>query len=239
MTARTCVPVPATDHPADGTVGKACKADADCEGGRCLSTLWDYGSGPSLPGGYCSGRCMQDDQCGAGAACVYGIDGPLTGTCQQNCEDDADCTRDGYRCRGTSCVPGDDPLPDGRVGKACKADSDCGGALGSCATDLLADGVFGITRERWPARGGYCTLMCEENSDCGAGGVCLMQMFDSIGADTICYARCSSQDDCRDGYSCRPREDATTTWNEASGRGQPSPKVCTPDQPDEDAGTHM
>jgi hypothetical protein len=236
--ADTCVPVPATDHPADGSVGKACKRDADCKGGRCLSKLWDYGSGPSLPGGYCSGRCMTDDQCGAGAACMYGTPGPLTGSCRQSCTDDADCTRDGYRCRYMGCEPGDDPLPDGRTGKACKSNSDCGAGIAECARDLPGDGGYSITRERFPAAGGYCTLQCLESSDCGAGGVCLTPMFGGTQVATLCYARCSSRDDCRDGYSCRVRDQNMTYSDDPEGGGQ-SPTVCTPDQPDDDAGIGM
>jgi hypothetical protein len=234
----TCVPIPATDHPADGVVGQACKADGDCEGGRCLTTQWESAGGEALPGGYCSGRCLEDAQCGAGAFCGHGLPGPLTGNCQRSCKSDADCARDGYRCRGVACVPAADPLPDGKVGKACKDDADCGDRRGSCAAALPADGIYSTTRERWPAPGGYCTSTCLDSSDCGAGGVCLLQALDDNAASTVCYARCSSQDDCRDGYSCRPRDDARTSFADPNGGG-PSPKVCTPDQPDDDAGTRM
>ena len=79
-------------------------------------------------------------------------------------------------------VPEPDPEPEPQaprtttVGTACTSDADCG--AGDC-----------LTGPDWPD--GYCTVNCDE--DCG-DAVCLDQ--------TICAARCNSDDECRSGYMC-------------------------------------
>jgi hypothetical protein len=195
------------------------------------------GGNTPLPGGYCSGNCLEDSHCGAGGVCVQpAIDlMGAPGSCYQSCETDADCTRDGYRCREVSmglrgCNPFPDPLPDNTAGDACMADADCGGEMGTCRTQLAGSG-FGA--QPLPAPGGYCSQMCADDADCGAGGLCVTGLF---GTGT-CFKPCTTVADCREGYVCEPR---------GGGGGQPPTGdagmampnlVCQPiPPPEEDAG---
>ena len=132
-----------------------------------------------LPGGYCSGRCLEAADCGEGGACVLPLGGlgAGAGTCYLGCSSDDDCDRDGYRCRDLGgmrgCSPAADPLPDDTVGKACSADADCGGNMGSCAMQLPGPGLQGILMPV-VAPDGYCSQSCMEASDCGTGGACVL-----------------------------------------------------------------
>jgi hypothetical protein len=226
-TSGTCQVAPPTDQLANGVVGNMCAADPDCEGGRCTTT-----SGTTrFPGGYCSGRCLLDSNCGSSGFCSPGTGG-ATGTCYRSCGSDSDCGREGYRCRaGTGaqatpkrCIPGAAPLPDNVVGNACGADADCGGAAMSCRTQTLAQPATALP-------GGYCTGSCVESLDCGAGGTCLGASGGQ--ANGNCFRTCSGDTECRTGYVCA----------EPSGsRAGSMPTVCRPPTPmpmpmDQDAGT--
>jgi hypothetical protein len=189
----SCQPLPETDKLADDIVGASCNEDIDCGDGRCLrmSTATTY------PGGYCTGRCLEDADCGKDGSCTAGLAGGA-GTCYLSCATDADCGREGYRCRANGmrmqCVPGAAPLPDDVVGDACTADGDCGGAAMSCGTRL----------GRYAAPGGYCTTRCVNATDCG-GGACVGGLGGG-GAATggSCYKLCTDSSDCREGYTCGP-----------------------------------
>ena len=241
----TCSPKPHTDQLDDGVAGAMCGSDNDCKGGKCLTSRPGFlgNGGTMLPGGYCSGDCLKDADCGGGGVCLLPAFGMGAGSCYESCTSDSDCTRDGYRCRmlGNNvrgCDPAADPLPDGTAGKACAADADCGGAMGSCATELPGEG-FAAFFQRWPAEGGYCSLSCMEDSDCGAGGVCL-----GFGAGT-CFATCTTMTDCRDGYTCSDRGAMMGMNGGGMGRdggmAMPAPTVCSPNPPpmmmDEDGGS--
>lgn len=80
---------------ADGLVGKACSADTDCSGAAmsCITMNGDR----ALPGGYCSGGCVESLDCGAGATCIGGFAGAATGYCYKTCSTVSDC-RTGYAC---------------------------------------------------------------------------------------------------------------------------------------------
>ena len=192
-----CQPVPATTQLSDGVTGKACQADKDCGKGRCQKTdgMMTY------PDGYCSGSCLQDAECGAGGTCTLPALGSSAGSCYLSCQTggDSDC-REGYRCRTNGsrrqCLPGAPPLGAQVAGHACQADADCGGAAMSCLTKLDAA----------TAPGGYCSVSCSENSDCGAGGACvggLGAAFTSLLGETgVCYGVCVDSSNCREGYVC-------------------------------------
>jgi hypothetical protein len=241
----TCNPKPHTDQLDDGVAGEMCGSDDDCKGGRCLTSRPGFlgNGGTMLPGGYCSGDCLEDAHCGKGGVCLLPAFGMGAGTCYQSCANDADCTRDGYRCRMVGndvrgCNPAADPLPDGTAGKPCTGDADCGGGMNTCATELPGEG-FAAFFQRWPAEGGYCTQSCMEDSDCGAGGVCL-----GFGAGT-CFATCTAMTDCRDGYTCSDRGAMMGTMGGGmggadGGSAMPPPMVCSPNRPmmmpDEDGG---
>lgn len=189
-----CQVAPETDSLAAGVVGSECAANEDCGGGQCMTNS-ETGT---FPGGYCTGRCLANGDCGAGAECSAGFLGGA-GTCYQNCQADADCGREGYRCRPNAfaqngakrCLPGAAPIADNTVGKACTGDADCGGAAMSC---ILMNGDRALP-------GGYCSGSCVENIDCGAGAVCIGGFGGA--AMGYCYKTCSAAGDCRTGYECQ------------------------------------
>lgn len=194
-----CEPIPETQKLADGVVGKPCEKHADCGDGRCQRA----GGMLTYPGGYCSGACLADADCGANGVCTPPAAGGA-GTCSLRCEVDSDC-REGYRCRSSGgqlqCAPGAAPLPDGVVGQACEADKDCGGGAMTCAARLGEAETLA----------GYCTQTCVDATDCGAEGTCVSalpaelpaELAGLLGSSASCYRTCSSTADCRDGYVCQ------------------------------------
>jgi hypothetical protein len=217
--ASTCQPAPETDKLEDGVVGSMCAADGDCGDGRCLR----MSNAASYPGGYCSGRCLQDADCGATGSCTAGLAGGA-GSCFLRCASDSDCKREGYRCRVSAamvmqCVPGAARLPDDVVGRSCSADPDCGNAAMSC----------GMRLGRYAAPGGYCTQRCVNASDCGRGGVCVGSRGGSTPSGT-CYKACADVSECREGYTCGP------AGNTGSAAMQNICSVTPPPMQTEDAG---
>jgi hypothetical protein len=84
-------------------------------------------------------------------------------------------------------------LPDHVAGKGCKRDSDC--KTGRCRRSLqIAAGTDALD-----APGGYCTLECETDSQCGRGGQCSVAAAAETGQ---CLGDCSADGDCREGYAC-------------------------------------
>jgi hypothetical protein len=98
----TCLPKPEVDQLADNKAGSACSTDADCGGGTCADMIGGFEifgqlvGATAAPGKYCTGRCTEDAQCGAGGTCVVVFGG--AGSCYGSCMEDDDCTRDGYTC---------------------------------------------------------------------------------------------------------------------------------------------
>jgi hypothetical protein len=194
-----CEPIPETQKLADGVVGTPCDKHSDCGDGRCQRG----GAMGEYPGGYCTGACLVDADCGASGVCT-----PPTaagaGSCSLRCEQDTDC-RDGYRCRTVSgqlqCVAGAEPLPDGVVGLDCDADADCGGGAMTCASRLGETDTVG----------GYCTQKCVDATDCGTDGACVgslpaelpAELAGLLGSMSTCYRACSADADCRKGYVCQ------------------------------------
>lgn len=210
----SCQVAPETDTVAPGVVGAQCAANEDCSGGTCMTTT----QAAQFPGGYCTGRCLANSDCGEGAECAAGFGG--TGTCYKTCSADTEC-REGYRCRTAGfgqggskrCIPGADPLADGVVGKACTADAECGGAAMSCVT----------TTGNAALPGGYCSVSCVDNVDCGAGGVCIGGVGGA--ATGYCYKSCATATDCRQGYAC---EDLSFGGAAGMGMSAAAPMlVCT------------
>lgn len=212
--ATTCQPAPDTDQLEDGEVGSACATDADCGSGRCM--LAEDIMGTPFADGYCTGSCVEDSDCGAMGRCVPGFLGAI-GICGLRCESDADCERDGYRCRISGniggCAPGPIPLPDNVVGNACESDADCGGGPNSCASSLYSV----------EAPAGYCSQACSLDADCGEGGVCINGISVAALPTGTCYRSCVDQEDCREGYRCN-------SFTGESGEG-----VCVPLRPNENA----
>lgn len=241
----TCQPLPPTDQLKDKVVGHACMADSDCAGGTCATSVTMGMTTSEYPDGYCSGNCLSDKNCGAGGVCMPPATGTGAGACYAACASDADCTRDGYRCRNLgnnvmACNPAAKPLPDNTVGKACSSDAVCGGNIASCASALPAAGAaanggfFGgggaATLDSAP--GGYCSNSCTEDSDCGAGGVCVGASMNALTGNVLgaCFKRCSTSDDCRvsDGYGCELRGGAAAGLFGGGGATAARSNVCVP-----------
>jgi len=178
----------------EGSIGTACALDDECDAGSCL--LAEPITNTPYPGGYCTGPCSQDVDCSERGLCVPGFRG-RTGSCALRCESDADCGRDGYRCRVVGdagrCAPGPRPLPDHAVGRACASDDDCGGGEMTCATMLRSVAA--------PA--GYCSQSCAIDDDCGADGVCINGLSVVTLPTGLCYQACRPPNRCRAGYECR------------------------------------
>lgn len=193
----SCQPVPATTQLDNGITGKPCEEDKECGKGRCQKSegMMTY------PGGYCSGSCLQDSDCGTGGTCTLPAIGGGAGSCYSTCQThgDSDC-REGYRCRTNGsrrqCLPGAAPLGARVAGRECQADADCGGRAMSCAS--MIGGAA--------APGGYCSAGCSENADCGEEGVCIGGLgaaFASLLGETgVCYRACVDSSSCRTGYVC-------------------------------------
>lgn len=195
----TCQPMPRTGRLADGVAGLSCVGDADCEGGRCAAAS---PVGKAFPGNYCTGRCLRDEECGLGGACLSVAGSADAGYCYETCQADRDCARAGYRCVRlredfSACYPAPESLADDVAGQACESDRDCGGGSAGCAIELpFKNASF----EVGPAPGGYCTQECSVDAECGASGQCI-----SRGAQGgMCLRRCELPSDCRAGYSCIP-----------------------------------
>ena len=179
---------------ADGAVGRACAADAECPGGYCERL-------PAATSGHCTRVCNTEDQCGAGGRCIaLGLQS-TDKRCLASCTEQAEC-RDGFICSGglagtgialsASCRPKRQVkhLADDSAGRACSADNECGG--GACASTNLLGGAY---------PGNYCTGRCYADSECGRGGVCL---WPRNGTDPgYCLKQCKADAECgREGYGC-------------------------------------
>jgi hypothetical protein len=187
----------------DDASGKSCKRDSECGQGRCARELF-IGSATDAsetPDGYCTLDCATDLQCGHGGECSVPANADM-GECLATCQDRSAC-RDGYLCVGAGRLIGIGTLgtcqpraPTGRladalVGSACAGAADCEG--GSCESTT----PLGM---KFPDN--YCTARCDDDSQCGTGGACLVSKGSADAG--WCFARCESDDDCtREGYRCR------------------------------------
>jgi len=142
-------------------VGYSCVDNSDCQTATCLPE-----GVLGVPGGYCTKVCGADAECPIGTHCgFYGPNG--FGICLRSCEDDSDCTREGFKCydfeldiTNTECWPsgvGAAPL-----GSRCESTLDCSGGQGAiCRTQV--EGFYE----------GYCSKRCLNSSNCGPNGSCL------------------------------------------------------------------
>ena len=173
---------PPTAKLSSQVAGKACDQASDCAGERVecaekVGGITTFGlslNDSTTPGGYCTGDCLSDADCGEGGACTGALAELFAvGECQSVCTSDSDC-REGYACLDLSalgelnpgapktCLPTPTvhPLEDNVAGKPCTDDAQCGG--GFCA------------RPFWDEAGSYayCTGHCYTDDTCGAGAVC-------------------------------------------------------------------
>lgn len=94
-----CVPAAADAQPAQpAPVGAACTADSDCANGKCAL---------SAPGGYCSGPCNSDADCGSGGACLQDTSSSTGAACYAKCFSPGSASsacRTGYSCAAVPTV---------------------------------------------------------------------------------------------------------------------------------------
>lgn len=81
-------------------------------------------------------------------------------------------------------------LADKSAGKGCKRDADC--KNGRCAQTLRVTPTA-------QTQGGYCTIDCNTDADCGLGGECAVPAGEEVGE---CLATCQTDRDCRADYRC-------------------------------------
>ncbi len=97
--------------PGSGVVGDPCVDETSCGGvptaAFCLTNLYGY---VNFPGGYCSGSCASEAECGPGTGCL--VMGGY-GACMKRCTSSAECrAAEGYTCgpipyvtTETFCIP--------------------------------------------------------------------------------------------------------------------------------------
>jgi hypothetical protein len=93
----------------------------------------------------------------------------------------------------------------GLIGKACTTDTECGSiakcghtqGLGTLGTLAAAVGLPIDS----PAPGGYCSLTCDKDADCGQGSVCLGAALGGL-LQGECRKSCNANTDCRPNYEC-------------------------------------
>ncbi len=162
--------------------GSACKSSSDCADKLvCIYTTAEGDQAVNLfPGGYCSRYCLSDKDCPEGSKCIGSI-------CIADCSNCSSRSNEGYVCYDDKYC-----LPDMKVGESCANDSEC--PTKKCVT-------YGDK-----FKNGYCSMGCEEGSECplSSGGLCVNfeGKEDSTGA---CAKRCTYDSDCRtsDKYACK------------------------------------
>lgn len=162
-------------------VGSACKSSADCADKLVCIYADDSNEGVVnlFPGGYCSRYCLNDRDCPESSKCVGSV-------CIADC---SNCSnREGYICdeERNYCIP------DLKIGEQCTQDNDC--LTKRCL----------VYSDRF--KNGYCSMTCENGSDCplSAGGLCVN--FEGKEESTkTCAQVCRYDSDCRtsDKYACR------------------------------------
>jgi len=100
---KTCGPSLGTVDLPDGVVGKACTMHTQCTPGECLT---DVNIFERFSSGYCSGKCLTNDQCGKGATCYKNVLAEISksnGLCLLTCSAQADCPSS-LTCRSSDAL---------------------------------------------------------------------------------------------------------------------------------------
>ena len=180
-----CVPV--TGGLASGT---ACTQDNDCASLLCTN-------------GFCSDVCTDANQCGNNQLCQDRtvVKGGLSGDFQicetladQGCSDSSSCT-DGVRVCSDIRLNASNTyetfceLPNnaaaGQLGDPCTTNSQC--------------------RENICLQGTYCSVICNDDTDCASGQGCTTFGYSSMGTVTqlgFCVDVCTDNTDCSNGNIC-------------------------------------
>jgi hypothetical protein len=188
----------------DAVVGDVCGEEEDCaEGQQC------FGSS-SLPAAICTTGCELDDEdpCPGDAVCrrpgFLAVRG-FNAACFASCSEDAECT-EGFGCADGACEPVFDVETLGQV---------CSAGRGSCEAGFCLSEF----RRGWPDS--YCVATgCDPDTGdgCPGDGVCVT--LGGVSAP-VCLDGCLTDDECRDGYACRPS---------GEGRSDSCQPACTSDE---------
>ena len=167
-----------------GETGIACTRPSDCDEAEFCA------GGSLFPGGYCTRECEQDDECPEGSHCGSGYEGSRL--CLADCASGAECrASEGHVCDDRDFDQIDECHPSASgassVGEACTSLFDCGGGIRGLCVNNAARGF----------RGGYCSLLCQADTDCTTGSHC-----DT--SNGVCMQDCASDAECRvnEGYAC-------------------------------------
>lgn len=185
----------------NGTIGSECGDRSECVGSDGM--LGGAGAicakAPLYPGGYCTrvGCAPGDCSTGSGLCLIGGLNGDGTNTCVKTCRMQGDC-RTGYKCESfdeqniKACIPSSSQTGLLRVdGAPCSKDNECQG--GTC----LSDG------SGWPQ--GHCTTSgCVSTQSCATDGSAITKCLNTPEAANICLRSCTTDANCRAGYTCEP-----------------------------------
>lgn len=206
---------------ADGCCPSACTAVNDDD---CSSTCGDGVVDPNETCDLnCPSSCSDGDACtndvlagSAGQCNAECIFQPITscvsndGCCPSGCtfavDSDCSCVPDTCASLGWECgtVTDDGCNGGGEMCGVCGADEDCLANVcepnyrvgAGCSSDVQCDPSSGVclTEAETGYPGGYCTLACTFDAECGAGNHC--------GPAGFCQRSCSDDAECRTGYEC-------------------------------------
>ncbi len=169
--------------------GSACTAQSTCAGAISPFCV----SNPTFKDGYCSSQCQFDNDCASGSHCGQ-KDANGNGSCLKNCGSNNDC-RSGYMCfdqdgdanNSKECMPAG--VGTGAIGATCSVVYTCGGGI-----DAMC-----LTGNDWP--GGYCSEECSFTNLCSNGNWCYPEGV--FGVEGFCVDACTSNANCRSGYTCQ------------------------------------
>ena len=207
-----------------GAVGAACEGRYECAGGPSGFCVQNDG----WKDGYCSINCTSNIDCSAGNHCAFRADpsDPTSpGACVKNCTSDASCRADGYLCLNADndpngvkeCGPG--AVGFKQVGESCLGTYECaGGATGRCLAVNF--------------KGGYCSLTCLSDTECGAGTHCAYLDAMNPTQPGVCLLDCTPGDmTCRaDGYACYNDDDDAAGVTECAPSGTGTGQLGSPCQ---------
>ncbi len=216
-------------HPASELYGP-CEIDAQCpgEGAVCRGPLEGFPLGScTVPctdrtpcaglgtannqciggpaGSFCEPGCLNSRDCRAGYACVQDVN-PAGGFCTALCTNDMQCGA-GVVCDEytTECVAPGGESTAATVGQPCVASEDCRGWCISEATNGWPGGACAsncVLPMSWNMNTFYDGTVLPSGS-CPDGDICYPNGSFAAGDLGLCLDACTSDDGCREGYTCR------------------------------------
>jgi hypothetical protein len=173
----------------------------------------------------CLDSCATKEDCRAGYACRE-VPGTSDKVCFPACKSDDDCGSL-ERCDANDGLCKEDPTKKGKPGDACGTSDQCQG-----------DGNYCFEAPTYP--GGMCSSNCSEASvkeECpGLSNTNCFAADFGAGIEYVCFGKCKTSVDCRDGYICSADAGADFQANDSTGACVPNCKnfpcgdgfVCDP-----------